>query len=278
MKIHLTLTLVCAVAFTTLQGQTVHSISMGFGPNSITQPALLRSDVFVLAPLDPESVADYALDSRDRQEGTFSFGISIGLLPFRKEDRRGPELRVGFIHAGWNDRQAILRRTLRTPYDTLVSAATGEQFLVDSIHGSTYYILTQAERIGLDASLVWSTMARWSLYGGVGVMGGPSFNARTSVDLHQYEGVAAAGSQNANYPQGGIHENENGTTKRGTGWWMAAYVPIGLDFTLSREHAFWKQMHLYYEMRPQLVVQGSPELDNTVGTGLLAQFGIRMTL
>ncbi len=278
MKIHVPLTLVCAVVFTTLQGQTVHSISMGFGPNNITQPALLRSDVFLLTALEPESVADYALDPRDRQEGSFSFGISIGLLPFRKEDRRGPELRVGFIHAGWNDRQAILRRTIRTPYDTLVSVATGEQFLVDSIHGSTYYILTQAERIGLDASLVWSTTARWSLYGGVGVMGGPSLNARTYVALHQYEGVAAAGSNYANYPQGGVRESQNGATKGGTGWWMAAYVPLGLDFTLSRQHAFWQKMHLYYEMRPQLVVQGSPELDNTVGTGVLASLGIRMTL
>lgn len=278
MKIHLPLTLVCAVAFTTVQAQAVHSVSMGFGANGIGQSALLRSDVFQLIPLDPESLADYTLDSREVQQETFSFGVSIGLLPFRKEVRRGPELRLGFIHAGWNERQANLRRTVRTPYDTLVSVATGEQFLLDSVRGSAYYIVTKAERIGLDASLVWSTTARWSLYGGVGVMGGPSINARTYVEIEQYEGVAAAGGHYASYPQGASRNSEKETIKGGTGWWCAAYVPLGLDFTLSREHAFWKQMHLYYEMRPQLVVQGSPELDNTIGTGLMANFGIRLSL
>ena len=278
MKIHLSLALVCAVAFTTMQAQSVHSISMGFGANSIDQPALLRSDVLQLIPLDPESVADYAMDLRDGLEETYSFGISIGLLPFRKEDRQGPELRVGFIHAGWNERQATLRRTVRTPYDTLVSSATGEQFLVDSVHGSTYHINTKAERLGLDASLAWSTKGRWSMYGGIGIMGGPSLNARTSIRLEHYEGVTAAGGHNPYFPQGGKRESVNETIKGDTGWWLAAYVPLGIDFTLARENAFWKQMHLYYEMRPQLVIQGSPELDNTVGTGMLANFGIRMTL
>ncbi len=278
MKIHFSLALVCAFAFTTMQAQKVHSISLGFGPNSIDQPVLLRSDVLQLIRLDPESVADYAMDLRDGPEETYSFAISIGLLPFRKEDRGGPELRVGFMNAGWNERQATLRRTLRTPYDTLVSAATGEQFLVDSVHGSTYHISTKAERIGLDASLVWSTKARWSVYGGIGIMGGPCINARTSMRLEHYEGVIAAGGHNVYFPQGGKRESVNETIKGDTGWWVSAYVPLGIDFTLAREHPFWKQMHLYYEMRAQLVIQGSPELDNTVGTGMLANFGIRMTL
>lgn len=78
----------------------------------------------------------------------------------------------------------------RTPYDTLVSASTGQEYLVDSVHGSTYFISTKAERIGLDVSMVWSYIGRWSLYAGVGVMGGPSVNARTYVQLENYEGIA----------------------------------------------------------------------------------------
>ncbi|MBZ0206165.1 MAG: hypothetical protein K8H89_07550 [Flavobacteriales bacterium] len=278
MKIHLPVFLVCAVAFTTIQAQTVHSISIGFGPNIIDQPDLLKSDVLQLVPLDPESVADYSMVPWDQQQETFCFVMSIGLLPFSKEDRRGPELRLGFIHAGWNERQAILQHSIRTPYDTLVSTATGEQFLVDSVHGSTYFISTKAERIGLDASLAWSTTGRWSLYVGVGVMGGPSFNARTYVDLEHYNGVGAAEGPYAYSPQGGVRKSSYETFKGGNGWWTAAYFPFGIDFTLSRKHPFWKQMHLSYELRPQLLIQGSPELDNTVGTGLLANFGIRLTL
>ena len=61
MKIHLPAFLVCASAFTAMQAQTVHSISMGFGPNIINQPALLKSEVFQLVPLDHESVADHKM-------------------------------------------------------------------------------------------------------------------------------------------------------------------------------------------------------------------------
>lgn len=278
MKIHLSVFLFGAVAFTAMQAQTVHSISIGFGPNIIDQPDLLKSDVLKLVPLYPENVADHEMDPWDQQQETFSFVMSIGLLPFSKEDHRGPELRLGFIHAGWNERHATLRHTVRTPYDTLVSAATGEQFLVDSVHGTTYSISTKAERIGLDASLVWSTTGRWSLYGGVGVMGGPSFNARTYVELENYEGLATAQGSSSNFPQGSLRKSTYEVFKGGTGWWTAAYFPFGIDFTLSRKHPFWQQMHLYYELRPELLIQGSPELDSTMGTGLLANFGIRLTL
>lgn len=278
MKIHLPAFLVCASVFTAMQAQSVHSISMGFGPNIINQPALLKSEVFQLVPLDPESVADHKMVPWDQQQETFSFVMSIGLLPFSKEDHLGPELRLGFIHAGWNERQATLQKMQRTPYDTLVSASTGQEYLVDSVHGSTYFISTKAERIGLDVSMVWSYIGRWSLYGGVGVMGGPSVNARTYVQLENYEGITAAQGPSSYYPQGGDRQSTYETLKSGTGWWLSTYVPIGIDFRLSKEHPFWKQLHLYYELRPQLLIQGSPELDSTVGTGLLANFGIRMTL
>ena len=279
MKLRTALAAACTAALPALQAQGIHSVSMGFGANGTSQQALVLDDVVRLTSLDRESLAGHTLTSYDdgRME-SFTFGMSIGLLPWRNEDRDGPELRLGFIHAGWNEGFAMLRHEVRTPFDTLVSTVTGAQYPVDSVHGSTYFINTKAERIGVDASLVWSTKGRWRLSGGVGLMGGPTFNANTKVVKEVYEGVADAGNQYSRYNMQVGQVNERTTFKGGTGWWVAAQVPLGLSFTLGKENPFWKQLQLYYEVRPQLLCQGSPELDSTMGTGVLSQFGMRLSL
>lgn len=279
MKLRTAVAAVCTAAFPALQAQGVHSVSMMFGTDRTSQQPMVLNDVFRLTSLDRESLADHTLTSYDDEwSQSFSFGMSIGLQPFHSEERDGPELRLGFIYAGWNEGFATLHHITRTPYDTLVSTVTGAQYPVDSVHGSTYFINHRSERIGVDASLVWSTKGRWRLFGGVGLMGGPTFNANTKVEKNEYEAVADASYRYERYAMGGAPISERETFKDGTGWWVAANVPLGIAFTLSKENPFWKQLQLYYEVRPQLLFQGSPEQANTTSTGVLSLLGMRLSL
>ncbi len=245
---------------------------------------LFRGDLDKLTPgsvLLAQELADHNFSNDRYYAGSGSFEISVGLHPCKRADRQGPELRLGVIYGGEVSQSAFLQRTTRTPYDTLTSSQTGEQVFVDSVHQSNYWIHRSAERFGLNLSMIWRTDARWSFFGGAGLAGGPAMNAGTSVTHDTYEGIDGPGSnyENGHYSHGG-YGNQDGLEvfRNGTGWWLSMYTPIGLDFQIARRNAFWNRLHLYYEVRPQLIVQGSPELGSYTDFGIQSLFGARLKL
>lgn len=221
---------------------------------------------------------DYSNAGYEDATGLLDAGISFH--PFRKSAGLGPELRVGFLYGGRSTLTGYLRRSTRTPYDTLTSSQTGETFYVDSVHSSTYLVEYSAERFGLSTSLVWRTKGRWSIYGGVGLAGGLLMNARTEVYHSTYDGVDDPNNNRPSDVHDGRYSGNGGTEtfRNGTGWWLSLNTPLGLDFQVARRSAFWSRVHLYDELRPQLLFQGTPELGTGTNFGVQAVFGVRLKL
>lgn len=243
---------------------------------------LFRQEVALLTPgstLLAGGLPDHDYDSDPYlDEGAGLFEAGIGMLPFRKADRNGPELRLGFLYAGRNELSGYFSRTTRTPYDTLASSQTGEVYYIDSVHRSTYAVQYSAERFGLNASLTWRTKGRWSVYGGVGLAGGLLMNARTEVYRSIFDSVDGPSSGPGEGFYGRYNNAASESFRNGTGWWVSLYAPIGLDFRIARKGEFWGRMHLYTEFRPQLVFQGTPELGTGTSFGMQTAFGVRYTL
>lgn len=260
----------------------VGSTYIGGGAFFTGEQPLFRQDLALLAPgssLLAVDLSDHAFSNEAYTEGAGLFQAGIAVLPFRKADHPGPELRIGFLYAGRGYRHAILQRTERAPYDTLTSSQTGEQVFVDSVHTSTYWIDHSSERFGLDASLVWTTTGRWSVFGGAGFCGGALLNARTEVYHTRMDGVEGAPGPYVSPDHGRAYANSGTESFRnGDGWWLALYAPLGVDFRIARKGEFWSRMHLRYELRPQLAMEGLPELGSTTSFGSQMIFGARLEL
>lgn len=244
--------------------------------------ALFRQDVALLTPgsaLLAGGLPDHDYDSDPYlEEGAGLFEAGIGLLPFRKADRNGPELRLGFLYAGRNQLSGYFSRTTRTPYDTLTSSQTGEVYYIDSVHRSTYAVEYSAERFGLNASLTWRTNGRWSIYGGVGLAGGLLMNARTDVYRSIFDSVDGPSPGPGDGFYGRYNSGASESFRNGSGWWVSLYAPIGLDFRIARKGELWGRLYLYTELRPQLVFQGMPELGTGTSFGIQNILGLRFAL
>ncbi len=258
------------------------SVYIGGGAFYGGQGSLYRQDIALITPgstLLAGGLADHDYSNGNYEDATGLFDAGISLMPFRKAGGTGPELRLGFLYGGRTGLNGYLQRTTRTPYDTLTSSQTGEVFYVDSVHRSTYAVDYSAERFGLNASLIWRTQGRWSVYGGIGLAGGLLMNARTEVYHSLYDSVdGAAYGQGEGYANRTKSTGGSETYRNGTGWWVSQYAPIGIDFRIARQSPFWSRAHLFYELRPQLLFQGTPELGTDTSFGFQSVFGVRFTL
>ena len=259
------------------------SVYIGGGAFFAGAQPLYQQDLTLIAPgstLLAAGFSDHDYSDAGYQDATSLFEAGIGFHPFRKASGLGPELRVGFLYGGRSNLSAYLRRTTRTPYDTLTSSQTGEVFYTDSVHSSAYLVDYSAERFGLNTSLIWRTKGRWSIYGGVGAAGGLLMNARTDIYHSIYNSVDGMAG---NLPNEGNYTGYSGnggteSFRNGTGWWLSLYTPIGVDFQIAKRSVFWSRAHLFYELRPQLLFQGTPELGTVTNFGVQSVFGLRFTL
>ena len=258
----------------------VHLASGGFSGGNA---ALYRQEIARLTPgsaLLADGLLDHDFDSDPYAgEGSGLFEVGVGLRPFRKADRSGPELCLGILYAGRTELTGYFTRITRTPYDTLTSSQTGEVFYIDSVRRSTYAVEYSAERFGLNASLTWRTKGRWSIYGGVGLAGGLLMNARTDVYHSLYDSVDGPAVGPWDGPDGrSVPGGASESFRNGTGWWVSVYAPIGLDFRIARKGELWGRLYLYTELRPQLVFQGLPELGTGTSFGMQNILGLRFAL
>jgi opacity protein-like surface antigen len=220
-----------------------------------------------------DDLADHRFTTGQRIGGT-AFSAAISLHPFQRADRRGPELRAGFLSANDLGVGARYDRTTTITYDTLVSTVTGERYPVDSVLTSSYDIEHRYRMFGLQASLLWRTKGRFSIYGGIGLGAGLFYDAVTQVRYSLSTTVSG--------PAVGP-DQENGTMdeeafQNGTGFWFQWHIPLGMDYRMHRTHELWSRVHLYYELAPQMIFAQRPDLRSTVGTGLWALFGVRVTV
>jgi len=257
------------------------SVYLASGASSIDDRRLLSSDYRLLltgTEFVEEDLSAYRQNNYfwAGNSGSRAVVLGLGIHPFMNNDRKGPELRMGVSYASVRAGRLGYERSERYTLDTLVSSSSGIVFFVDSTFTSRYDMGHNAERFGLDGSLIFRTggRSRWSLHGGVGLALGARFNARTWVNKAD-EGVV-------NYPgMSGRYEliaSRYEEVDNSGGMWVAFQAPIGVGFRLSRRSNLLGRMDLYLEGRPGMLVQGNKELGTVTSFGSQSLFGLRVRL
>lgn len=262
-------------------GHSWGSIHLGGGGSRLDDRDLLLSDMRRLAV--GSAILDADLEGY-RQAATYwwapttsrTWAVNVSLLPFRTEERRGPELRMGIEYAGGQVGSLTLERSSRTPYDTLRSGSSSVVVLVDSISTSRISMEHRGERIGVDGSLIFRTKgrSRWALFGGGGLAFGLRFNAETRVQRFEERYVNYPG----NTAYSGVVQEQVEGIRNGGGGWFSAYFPVGVSFRLARRGDFLSRMDLFLESRPGILVQQVPELGTLLSAGSRSLFGLRLRL
>ena len=58
---------------------------------------------------------------------------------------------------------------------------------------------------------------------------------------------------------------------------FSAYIPMGIDFRIGRKRKFWKQIHLFLELRPGINGTSIPELRTIVNSSMQYGFGLKVS-
>ena len=188
-------------------------------------------------------------------------------------------LRVGLSNMGVSGLQNRFEKQDYFPYDTLTSSATGEQTFIDSVSSQSYFMNHSSRQIRLDAALIFRTdaSARWSLFAGIGASLGVNYNATTYISYYRNNYI---NNQNGNsyyngYSNNGSEKTETFTTKNYLT--TTAYIPMGVDFRIGKNQAFWKRLHLYYEIKPSISMTQIPALRTITTVNMTQALGLKVS-
>lgn len=280
---------VSVLAFAQVQNSTVvkrikineYSVQTGLFGGSPANTTL--ADFNILAPnsvllnsnIIPEPNTYYPYNYASRPNSMFS-----AMLGFQFSDKqktkynKNIQLRVGITYFHNSVLSGGLFNTERKTFDTLTSSQTGTLTFIDSVITKSLNMNYSSEQVRLDGALIFRTNpdARFSLYSGIGISAGFSFNAKTtirySIDYRIENRIPNEYIQHMNSFDGSS-EIEVITNKNNFGF--SAYIPLGINLKLGHKTEFWKKVNLFYEIRPSINITYIPEL-RTV-TNSFVQFG-----
>ncbi len=161
--------------------------------------------------------------------------------------------------------------------DTLTSNRDGNTFFVDSVQSESYYMSYGSDQLFFDIAYIIgsNTQNRLSIYGGVGMSLGFSFNASTQISLSKdnYFVSGATYASNSNLFNDFDIKEENFSNDGGFTAMLS--VPFGLEFRLSKKDNAWGKSRLFMEGRPGITYLDIPELESRLITSAIWGFGFK---
>jgi hypothetical protein len=206
--------------------------------------------------------------------GIFSVMLGIQFSDKQKKSyKANPLLRLGIIFSGTNLTNELYKEDSKR-YDTLTSSRTGQTTYVDSIHSKSYNMNYTSQQLRFDGSIIFRTnpQARWSLFTGIGITAGFSFNTYTNISYNtsSYSSLSGLSSLSSySYP----YSTENYKNK--TNFGFSSYIPMGINFRIGKKREFWKHTHLFFELRPGINVTSIPELSTYINPSMQYGFGLK---
>lgn len=213
-------------------------------------------------------------------QGTSNGVIAVGFNLRNKEKTGYNEnriLRLGLSFGSSSSFSSNYYKQEVFPSDTFTSG-NGNKYPVDSNRVENLSMSVDAKQIVLDAALIFRTSSskRWKLFAGIGVQAGVNFNGVSTLIRNgsSYLTMAQGGYFPLNNEQSNSWSMEQ--TNVGPGFSGAAYIPMGIDFQTGTQKPFFKNLHLFYEMRPSLTMVQHGGYGTEVKTGLNQQVGVRV--
>jgi hypothetical protein len=161
--------------------------------------------------------------------------------------------------------------------DTLTSSRDGNTFFVDSVQNENYSMSYGSDQLLFDVAYIIgsNTQNRLSIYGGLGVSLGFSFNASTEISFSKdnYFVSGATYASNSNLFNDLDFKEENFANDGGFSAMLS--VPFGLEFRLSKRDNAWGKSRLFVEGRPGITYLDIPELESRFITSAIWGFGFK---
>lgn len=259
------------------------------------QPGLLLQGDRPISPenyikINPSSLlskfnySDFDNNGYNTSSAQLTFTGLIG-IKFRNKERTdyktNPILRLG-IHTGSGGNSSnYFSNNNRTPYDTLISLQTGEEFYIDSITNEFLSFNYTSRQIRLDASLILSIRPekRWSFFYGLGFNFGVSYFSETTLSYNKSSSIDGEIFESSyyNFTSNPI-SNYNERKTQATNFGYSIYTPLGLNFRLGKKGGKWEKTLLYYEIRPLVNVTSIPQLQVLTSSGVQQGIGMKFNL
>jgi hypothetical protein len=215
-----------------------------------------------------------------------AFSVLLGFNfsnKYKTELKTNPTVRIGVSYFSASVISASFNNDYRVSIDTIYSPSTGNTFFVDSTYNENYSLNYNTEQIRLDASVLFRTSQenRVSLFAGIGVISGISFNAYTDIYYYKNSSVETV-MPNFNSGQTNVffHDSSKGKSEtiiHKSNYSLVPYIPMGIDFRLGKRNKLLKHTHLFYELRAALDITTIPELRTTKNGSILHGVGVRVT-
>lgn len=212
--------------------------------------------------------------------GSGNFNVSTSIYKWNEKQKAYSDnraLRVGVSFFGKYANYLNYDIYNKTPYDTL-NSNNGTVYYIDSVYTEAGSMGSFSQNLSIDLSLIFRTNSskRWTLYSGVGLQAGFEFNKK--VIVNQYKSSSLQFSDSYQYSvrseYDSDHQSESFNLK--SGFVGLFYVPLGIDWQTGNRRPFFKQLHLFAELRPSLIIDNGILDGADINTGLSSQFGVRI--
>jgi hypothetical protein len=255
-------------------------------------PTLTLDDYKMLAPgssLLNQDLSGYNSSNNYGVTGSFALAMAVGIT-FKDKNgttaKKNPVLRVGITYNSVSFDDLSYSKSESFAHDTLTSSQTGEMYFIDSTVYSGYNMNHKYDQLSVDASLLFRTdpTARWHLFGGVGATAGISLISKTEISYYESNSIDQIngnydtyGGKFSKYHNDYYGDKDTETFRNENVYGFSGYIPIGVDFRISNKNEFFKNVHLYYEVRPKVSFNTVPELRTNVTAGFQQGIGVKVT-
>jgi hypothetical protein len=187
------------------------------------------------------------------------FSILLG-TEFKFRNKMKMNLRGGFTALNKADMSVSYIKEDVYRIDTFTSSQTGQQIFIDSTRTDEYNFSTVSSQLAFDLSATFSTnkLNKFSFYAGLGTFFGFTYASYLDI-LHTNQITNNNGFndpiryQNINQSWKSTAENEKLKIDN-VGSIAAIYIPLGIEYRVSKKVNVLKNFSIYTEIRPSLVV------------------------
>lgn len=212
-----------------------------------------------------------------------AYSLSLGFRLRNKENnslRNNPVLRLGFTYISQLGSYRQYSERTETPFDTLISQQTGQEYYVDSVSEKRYYAEYFSDILLIEMSAIWRTKAqkRWAFFGGVGIGAGLSLNANTEIAYTRRSWLETSQKEDLYYHNNShkTEEFELETFRNKTSSFYTVFFPLGVEWRVGKKSGFLRNVYLFYELRPGLSLLNIPETTSYAKTFIHHSIGLRI--
>ena len=214
----------------------------------------------------------------------FSALVGIQFLDKQKTGyKSNPQLRLGLNYVSSTSVAGGAFKEDRKAFDTLTSNQTNDIYLVDSVTTRYYGLEYSSQQLRLDGSLIFRTNTERivTLFTGFGFMAGMSLNSKTNIRQQENKSIDVQnptddGTVNSNYNYN-TSKNVSEVFYNISSFGLSTYIPMGVDFRMGNKKEFWKNLHLFYELRPALNFTKIQNIQTIVNTSFQHGIGLKVT-